>query len=600
MSATKGFYRVAFFCLIAGVAHGQTPVVTSVSPLPQNLSADPKTSIVATFDRALDPQTITRATMRVYGRWSGPAAGIFQVENNNTRVRFTPAKPFFAGEWVTVSLSKGLKSANGAALAPGYAWNFWIRTAAAGLDLQQVAQVPMKLPGEQQQVEAYGGYAGDLNADGWTDLSIVMEKANQLRIFLNDKKGGYGNFTIYPFPGGITPSTNEGADFNNDGLIDLAVGNGDRGNQVWVWPGNGSGGYLTPSSYRAGQAVTGLDVMDLDGDGDTDIVTANSQTNSLEGNVAILLNNGNGTFAPAVFIEANGKAEFACRAADANEDGIQDLFVGASISQEIILLLGDGKGGLNFSAKVDAKGRPWMMAVGDLNRDGHVDVVSANSVANNAVVVFGDGNGGLRPAVVVPTDSFGIAIDIGDIDGDGDLEMVTSQFAGNNFMVFENAGDGRFINPRRYPGQQSAACAILHDRDNDGDLDMSGFDEETDVLFLFRNDPRTSVETAAPPRGLELAQNYPNPFSPPGREALSPSSTAIRYALDRESRVSIKIYNLLGEAVRTLIEAQKPAGAHETVWDGRNEAGAIVPAGIYFYQIRTQDFTATRRLVFLR
>lgn len=93
------------------------------------------------------------------------------------------------------------------------------------------------------------------------------------------------------------------------------------------------------------------------------------------------------------------------------------------------------------------------------------------------------------------------------------------------------------------------------------------------------------------PKVLELDQNFPNPFNP---------VTTIRFGLPQETRVSLKIYNLLGQEVRTLISGLKEAGYHEIQWDGRNAVGAGVASGIYVYRIQAGKEIVTRRLNFLK
>lgn len=95
-----------------------------------------------------------------------------------------------------------------------------------------------------------------------------------------------------------------------------------------------------------------------------------------------------------------------------------------------------------------------------------------------------------------------------------------------------------------------------------------------------------------------LQQNSPNPFSL--REALSGGSTEIRFTLKKAASVQLTIYNLLGEEVRRLLNTSLAPGAHHLRWDGMNEKGTPVSAGIYFYQLRADKFTATRRLVMSR
>jgi hypothetical protein len=522
----------------------------------------------------------------VFGRWSGVAAGQYQLENNDTQIRFVPSKTFSAGEWVTVSISKGVMSQAGQSMSFGFAWNFWIKTEPGTLDLQEIARIPIREPGEGH-IQSYGAYAGDLNEDGYTDFAVPNELSNDVRVFLNDGTGGYGSFTIFPIPNGDFASTNEGEDLNNDGHIDLAVGNGGS-DSVTVYIGDGAGGFSSTRNYQASMNVRGLSVMDLDGDGDVDIVTANRGGN----NLSILLNNGNGTFAPRVNMEANGLNETACAVADANGDGILDLFVGAQSSNEMILLLGDGVGGLVYSTKVNAGGRPWMTAAGDVNGDGYADVVSANSFSNNASVILGDGQGQLAPAVTYPVGNFALAIDLGDIDGDGDLDLVTSNYNSRDWTIYENAGDGTFTNPRTLQAVNAGSCATLHDRDNDGDLDMTGIDEIDDLIFLFDNNPAVNVEEGLiVPRRISLHQNYPNPFNP---------ITVISYSVPTRADIVVKIYNSLGQEIRTLIEDNQPIGHESVVWDGKDDLGREVSSGTYVYRLIAGNNTQSRKMLLLR
>lgn len=115
---------------------------------------------------------------------------------------------------------------------------------------------------------------------------------------------------------------------------------------------------------------------------------------------------------------------------------------------------------------------------------------------------------------------------------------------------------------------------------------------------------RTNVGTSRSPGVPEsealvtLQQNSPNPFSL--REALNGANTEIRFALKKAAPVQVTIYNLLGEEVRRLLNAAFAPGAHSLRWDAKNEKGAPVSAGIYFYQLRAENFTATRRMIVVR
>jgi len=92
------------------------------------------------------------------------------------------------------------------------------------------------------------------------------------------------------------------------------------------------------------------------------------------------------------------------------------------------------------------------------------------------------------------------------------------------------------------------------------------------------------------PDRFALLQNYPNPFNP---------ETEIRYDLPKASRVTLTIFNLAGQAVRTLVDGNIPAGSHAANWNGRNDRGRRVAGGIYFYRLQAGKFVQTRKMILL-
>lgn len=88
-----------------------------------------------------------------------------------------------------------------------------------------------------------------------------------------------------------------------------------------------------------------------------------------------------------------------------------------------------------------------------------------------------------------------------------------------------------------------------------------------------------------------LAQNQPNPFA---------VTTTIEYQMPRTQRVELTIFNVAGQRIRTLESGTVEAGSHSVMWDGRSDAGEAVGNGVYFYQLKTSDYTAIQRLILLR
>ena len=465
-------------------------VVSSVTPAPNSMTGGAEDPIVLTLTEALDASTFDAGAFSVFGRWSGVASGRVSLEDGGTRIRFEPDEPFHAGEAVTATLDRGVRTADGATLPTGYTWTFWVQAGPGSLDMIELGSVTTLRDGEEH-TQPYGGYAGDFNSDGFPDIAIPNEVSGDVRVMMNDGHGNYSDFTVLDIPSGAFPSPNEGADFNGDGITDFAVGN--AGNDVVaVFMGRGDGGFRVGQSYHAGTNIRGLCIMDLNLDGWPDIATTN-MTGGVEpnrGTISMMLNDGAGNFTDITTIPSPGRGEKTCATGDANEDGILDLFVGAFNSNEMLVYLGDGNGGLEFHTKVPTRGRTWMIVTGDMNGDGHVDLISANRQTSSAAIFLGDGKGNLAEPVQYKIGEDPLAIDVGDIDGDGDLDVVSSDKAGDSFTIYENAGNGTLIRPRTLLSGKAGSCAIIHDRDRDGDLDITGVDETADLIFLFENPGR--------------------------------------------------------------------------------------------------------------
>jgi hypothetical protein len=100
------------------------------------------------------------------------------------------------------------------------------------------------------------------------------------------------------------------------------------------------------------------------------------------------------------------------------------------------------------------------------------------------------------------------------------------------------------------------------------------------------------------PKSFELGQNYPNPFNPTTTILFKAGGSQFR----GQSLISttLKIYNILGQKVRTLVDENKSPGNYKIIWDGKDDSGKEVASGIYFYQLKTEDYTATKKMVLLR
>ncbi len=176
-------------------------------------------------------------------------------------------------------------------------------------------------------------------------------------------------------------------------------------------------------------------------------------------------------------------------------------------------------------------------------------------------------------------------------------------------------------------GWQTQICFFLNcyppeRQEVDGELEANG-SEELDITFMTDENPGkgcvevtvtnldntsekqvltfcatagTTSRSSAPAAGsISLEQNYPNPFS-----AGNSGTTKISYFLPSASPVTLKVYNLLGREVRTLVSEMRSAGKSTAIWDGHDNAGRSVPPGVYLYKLTTNRQTISRRMLYTR
>ncbi len=109
--------------------------------------------------------------------------------------------------------------------------------------------------------------------------------------------------------------------------------------------------------------------------------------------------------------------------------------------------------------------------------------------------------------------------------------------------------------------------------------------------FALNTGAEMKLQGAETPATYALAQNYPNPFNP---------ETEIRFQLPQASHVVMKIFNILGEEIRTLVDEQREAGYHGVRWDGRDKNGNPVASGVYLYQLQAGSFSEMKKMSLLR
>ncbi len=127
--------------------------------------------------------------------------------------------------------------------------------------------------------------------------------------------------------------------------------------------------------------------------------------------------------------------------------------------------------------------------------------------------------------------------------------------------------------------------------DNDREIDPLASFKNGDGSFGNDSYAQVELETIMLPTSYALEQNYPNPFNP---------ETTIKYQLPRPGKVTLIIYNLLGQEIKRLVDDYQLAGYHTALWDGTDSQGRSLTSGIYVCRIQTEEFFDSKKLIMLK
>jgi Bacterial Ig-like domain (group 3)/FG-GAP-like repeat len=284
---------------------------------------------------------------------------------------------------------------------------------------------------------------GDFNGDGKLDLAVggYAGQTYSITILLGNGDGTFTNKGSVA-AGGAFQAFAVG-DFNGDGIPDLAVAN-TAADIVAILLGNGDGTFTpsTAATSPTGSNPVAIAVADFNGDGIPDLAIGNAPQDGSSGNVTILLGNGNGTFTAAAS-PATPSGVSAIAVADFSGDGKADIAVANGLT--LTMLKGKGDGTFTSSTITPSAGSFGinnLIIIGDFNGDGKPDM----AFSGYAFLLLGNGDGTFNAApfeVFEPTDTGSFQIAVGaDFNGDGNTDLMgvgnTSEVASGFALLAAN------------------------------------------------------------------------------------------------------------------------------------------------------------------
>lgn len=430
----------------------------------------------------------------------------------------------------------------------------------------------------------------DFNSDGLIDIVSSAYGSYSISYYQNN-----GTFPIsftkqkvaLSFVGSIFV---DAADLNGDGLTDI-LGAAWEGNTIACWINDGAdpinwAKIIVDDGFNGAHEVR---TADIDGDGHIDILGAAAEKHQ----IAWWKNDGNDPVNWTKHIidaQFTGARSVICD--DFNNDGYNDVAGAALNGNEISIWINNGDTPVTWTKQsVDNyfKQAHWVHST-DFDNDGDIDIFGA-AYSNKIAWYRNDGGDPVTWTKQIIDSNFGGALSVatGDLDGDGDLDAFGAATTADKIKWWRNDG-GDPINWTANTIQSNfdeawGLCGV--DMDGDNDLDILSTAASDNEIAWWENSLMTDVnEEPEIPHTFALEQNYPNPFNP---------ATTINYRLAEESKVLLKVYNLLGEEVAELVNGTKGTGFHTVDFD----AGALT-SGVYLYTLRTNNQSITRKMLLMK
>lgn len=349
----------------------------------------------------------------------------------------------------------------------------------------------------------YAMLIADMNADGILDIVLAGQSpSGALHILPGQGAGAFGPESIFPLP--VVPTALVGADFDNDGLVDIALLDSLGG--VRAMRNVGGMQFVTSYEYGAGGSYGELRIGNLNQDAWVDLVALGPP------GVSVLLNDGLGAFVqPLDFGGGLDGTLLVVRDFDGSNG--DDVAVKSSSDGRLVLLLNNGTGLL-------AAGRrgvplPWTYgASANLDGNTHPDLVSISygsyGSPGSAILVSDPGVGQQGAQTILPAGDRPSAIASGYLNADSQLDLVVTNFEANTVSVLLSLTTGLYASPVPYAVGNTPTAVVVGDLDGDGFADIAVANRSSNTVSVLRNVgngtflPQTTAAVGFSPVGIAI------------------------------------------------------------------------------------------------
>ncbi len=288
---------------------------------------------------------------------------------------------------------------------------------------------------------------------------------------------GTGAFNVTgSYDMGASPRELQTVDLNGDGNLDILAVNRTT-DSITMRLGQGDGSFGSAQSITTGDFPSGFQVGDFNGDGIVDLATANS----LDQSVRIHIGIGDGTFQANVSYATGGPVtSMQLVVGDFNGDGIQDL--AASHITNTSILTGAGDGTFSLSGSYDMTLGLTGMVGADVNNDGYTDLISSD-VNSVIAIVLANGDGSFASEMTVSSRGDITSLAVADLNGDGNLDLIGTEDTATDIHIRLGNGDGTFQDDPEPQYPTSQLDVVIGDFNGDGHEDLVTVGNEIHTAF---------------------------------------------------------------------------------------------------------------------